>query len=72
MTNNLKKRLFGRVARRELLSESFALDRKLASEEMKAKWRCLLIMHSTTFSENQTQHMSTNNSYQLSSTVVKG
>ena len=39
---------------------------------MRPKWRCQVIMHSITFGENQTQHISTNTSYQLSSTVVEG
>ena len=36
------------------------------------KWRCLIIIHNVMFGENQTQHISTNASYQLSSTVVEG
>ncbi|MEE6525403.1 hypothetical protein FKM82_025385 [Ascaphus truei] len=39
--------------------------------ETRPKWRCLAIMHSSTFGKKQTQHISTNTSYQLSSTVVK-
>ena len=34
--------------------------------QTRPKWRCLVIMHSSTFGENQTQPMSTNTSYQLS------
>jgi len=40
--------------------------------QTRPKWRCLVIMHSSTFGENQTQHISINTSYQLSSTVVEG
>jgi len=36
------------------------------------KWRGLAIMHSAMFWEKQTQHISTNTSNQLSSTVVEG
>jgi len=45
--------------------------------QMGPKWRCLsqslfVIMHSTMFGKNQTQHICANISFQLSSTVVEG
>lgn len=39
--------------------------------QMRSKLRCLAIVHSIMFGENQTQPMSTNNSYQLSSMEVE-
>jgi len=44
----------------------------VAFKQARLKWRGLIIMHSSPFGENQTQHISTNASYQLSSTVVGG
>ena len=44
----------------------------MAFGQMSPKWRCLAIMHSDTFGENQTQHISTYASYQQLNMVVEG
>ena len=62
---------------------SMAYVCKFASEQTKrllglclldseTKWKCLVIIHGITFGRKQTQHISTNISYKLSSTVVEG
>lgn len=39
---------------------------------MRPRWRCLAIMHTAKFGENQTQHIGTNTAYLLPSTGVEG
>ena len=57
-----------------MLSEASAKNHKTSGTmsfgQKALKWRGLV--NSTIFGENQTQHISTNSSYQLSSTVVEG
>ena len=45
--------------------------RKMFFRWTRQKWRCLIIMRSATFGENQGQPISTNTSYQLSSALAK-
>ena len=83
-----KHGLFGRVAGESLFSlkrtcqHSLGLQSYICTnhktsgtmsfEQTRPKWRCLVKMHGSMFGENQIQHISTNISYQMSSTVVEG